>query len=114
MLSGRKADSYQIVYGQSLGGAVTIDLASRNPLAVRVEFSVPDTTASDFMLVDSSTNIREYFLVSSAPSANHSSNTGTVHLPVPPEVGLRVQAATYPSGNAHTHAQRCVGQSCAR
>lgn len=101
----------QILYGQSIGGAVSIDLASRNPLAVCL---APHTSHTNSLIIghtDSRTHLGEYVPLNAATRAKCTPCIRPLLIPLPPEVGLRQQDRTHPSPDSHIDVERTTGRS---
>ena len=80
----------QILYGQSIGGAVAIDLAYRNPQAVsRMPLCTPPP--ADHHNADHCTHRREHFHVPPAAHSVRDALARPVLLPLPPKMGVLSQ-----------------------
>lgn len=97
----------KVLYGQSIGGAVAIDLASRNSAKV-VLWRVSDLGFwSWHSKTDKCVDTWKYVHLSSQFGTTRTSSSRPFIFFVSPEMGFGIQNPTYPCNNAYTHAQRC-------
>jgi hypothetical protein len=91
-----------------MGGAVAIDLASRNPAKVRTfEAFLILGAFFDISRTDTCPDTRKHVHLSSQPGTTRTSSSRPFLVFVSPEMGFSFQNPTYTCDNANAHAQRC-------
>ena len=99
----------QILYGQSLGGAVGIHLASQNPSKVRLQQFYVSVVSEAHARQDQSTHPRKHLHLPPKGRATCSPAPRSPVLPVSPEMGLCVQTPAHTSEYTDLDVEWCEG-----